>query len=290
MKAFQADAVTSTQALLPNSLEDFQDGQSLGHLQAEPSFVLRDRHSFGQDIRGRQSIGDLQGGPSLDLDTQRLDGDLQSGQSLDLQDGQSLGNLGGAPDLDLLEDYEAETELDEDVEDISDRGDTRAKVGKVPEVVDSTFAPNHPILEPMAEPPWEVLQPLKSLQDADDQLFLDDVDGFMHQTNTVHDLQKQVAEQISEFENTWYLDQSQTLEEKNGNSGEIPRNFLETDLEERHRLEKRRGDFLEELRMQSEAAAGMASSTFGGEAGFRSKANLAANNVTSVGRSVQVAH
>ena len=282
MKAFQADAVTSTQALLPNSLEDFQDGQSFGHLQVEPSFVLRDRHSFGQDIRGRQSIGDLQGRQSLDLDTQRLDGDLQSGQSLDLQDGQSLGNLGGAPDLDLLEDYEAETELDED---ISDRGDTRAKVGKVPEVVDSTFAPNHPILEPMAEPPWEVVQPLKSLQDADDQLFLDDVDGFMHQTNTVHDLQKQVAEQISEFENTWYLEQSQALEEKNGNSGEIPRNFLETDLEEEERLEKRRGDFLKELRMQSEAAAGVASSNFGGEAGFRSKAN----NVTSVGRSVQVA-
>ena len=89
MKAFQADAVTSTQALLPNSLEDFQYGHGLGHLQAESSFVLRDRHSFGQDIRGRQSIGDLQGRQSLDLDTQRLDGDLQIGQSLDLQDGQS---------------------------------------------------------------------------------------------------------------------------------------------------------------------------------------------------------
>ena len=64
MKAFQADAVTSTQALLPNSLEDFQDGQSLGHLQLEPSLVLRDGQSFGQDIS----------------DTQRLDGDLQDGQ------------------------------------------------------------------------------------------------------------------------------------------------------------------------------------------------------------------
>ena len=276
MKAFQADAVTSTQALLPNSLEDFQDGQSLGHLQLEPSLVLRDGQSFGQDIS----------------DTQRLDGDLQDGQSLDLQDGQSLGVLGGTlsladHDVDLLEDYEAETELDEEPDDISDRGDTRAKVGKVP---DSSFGPNRPILEPMAEAPWEVVQP----QGGDDQLYLDDVDGFMHQTSildqndfedfTVQELQKQVAEQIAEFENTWYLEQSQALEEKNGNSGEIPRNFLDLDLEEEQRLAKRREDFLEEMKMQSEAASGMATSDFGGGAAFQS-----ANRVTSVGRSVQVA-
>ena len=120
----------------------------------------------------------------------------------------------------------------------------------------------------------------------------------MHQTSildpndfediTVHELQKQVAEQIAEFENTWYLEQSQALEEKNRNvGGEIPRNFLETDLEEEQRLEKRREDFLEELRMQSEAGAKTnPTSKFGRE--FVRSINLAANNATSVGRSVQV--
>ena len=225
MKEFQADAVTSTQALLPNSLEEFQDGQSLGHLQPGPS----DHDKF-----------------------------------------------------DLLEDYEAETELDEDADDISDRD--RVKVGKLPEADDSTFASKGPILDPMAEAPWEIVQPLRSLQDADRQMYLDDVDGSMRPTNilhandfleiTVRELQKQVTEQIAEFENTWYLEQSQ--QEKNGKN---PRDFLETDLEEEHRMEKRRKDFPEELRMQSEAeGAGMATSNF----------RSAANNVTSVGRSVQV--
>ena len=266
--------MTSTQALLPNTLEEFQDGQSLGELHRQS---LDDFH--------RQSSGDLQSGQSLDL--------LQEA-------GQSLGKLGGSGDTDvqlLEEEYEAETELDEDPDDISD---TRTKLGKVPGSVGTDFGQNPPIFKPNAGAQWEVVQPSNSPQD---ELYLDDVDGFMHQTNsldpndfedvTVDELQKHVAEQIAEFEHTWYLEQSQALEERNRISGEIPRNFLETDLEEEQRLEKRREDFLEELRKQSEATAdhregaGMPTSNFGGEAAFRS-ANLPANNVTSVGRSVQV--
>ena len=320
--------MTSTQALLPNTLEEFQDGQSLGHLQDRQSLDLSERKSIGDlqdrqslDLRDSKRIGILQERQSLDLGNRQILGDLQpelslysrntpsqgelqSGLSIDLQEGQSLENLGVAlsladTNMELLEEYEAETELDEDIDDISEKVDTSAKVGEVPEAVKTTFGPNPPSLEPMAE---EVVQPSKSPQAGDDQLYLDDVEGFMHQTSildqndfedfTVHELQKQVAEQIAEFENTWYLEQSQALEEKNRNPGEIPRNFLETDLEEEQRLEKRREDFLEELRTQSEAAAraeggGMPTSCFGQETAFRS-VNLPANNVTSVGRSVQV--
>ena len=311
MKAFQADAVTSTQAILPNTLEEFQDGQSLGNLQDRQSLDLRDSKSIGNlqdrqtlDLGNRQLLGDLQTELSLYSRNTPSQGELQSGLSIDLKEGQSLENLGAAlsladTNMELLDEYEAETELDEDMDDINVRVDTRAKVGKVPEAAKATFGPNPHILEPMTE---EVVQPSKSPQDGDDQLYLDDVEGFMHQTSildpndfedfTVHELQKQVAEQIAEFENTWHLEQSQALEEKNINPGEIPRDYLETDLEEEQRLEKRREDFLEELRIQSDAAAraeggGLPTSSFGQETAFRF-VNFPANNVTSVGRSVQV--
>ena len=140
--------MTSTQALLSNTLEEIQDGQSLGcfQIQGGLSFDLSDRQSLG----GFQAdcVGDPPGPPG--------------GQSPNLQNRQN-GNPGRDAGVELLEEYDAETELDEDSDRIKSKLQDEMVVGAGRQVSGS-------------EDP----------QDGDDQeLFLGDVNGFIHQTNTL---------------------------------------------------------------------------------------------------------
>ena len=272
--------MTSTQALLSNTLEEIQDGQSLGCFQIQGGL------SF--DLSDRQSLGGFQAGESSDCV-----GDPPGGQSPNLQNEQSPGNPGRDAGVELLEEYDAETELDEDSDRIKSKLQDEMVVGAGRQVSGS-------------EDP----------QDGDDQeLFLGDVNGFIHQANildpddfedipnldpnyfegvTVADLQKEVPEQITEFDATWYGDQSQAVEEKKSDSEEKEGNLMETELEEREMLEKRREDLLAELRKQSESNLKMPTfklPTFSLPMGIsRAKTvpNMTSNNVTLVGRSVQV--
>ena len=287
--------MTSTQALLSNTLEEIQDGQSLGCFQIQGGL------SF--DLSDRQSLGGFQAGESSDCV-----GDSPGGQSPNLQNEQSPGNPGRDAGVELLEEYDAETELDEDSDRIKSKLQDEMVVGAGRQVSGS-------------EDP----------QDGDDQeLFLDDVNGFIHQTNTldpddfegiqtnnldpndfedipnldqnhfegvkkeVQELQKEVSEQITEFDATWYGDQSQAVEEKKSDSKEKEGNLMEAELEEREMLEKRREDLLTELRKQSESNLKMPTfklPTFSLPMGIsRAKTvpNMTSNNITLVGRSVQV--
>ena len=287
--------MTSTQALLSNTLEEIQDGQSLGCFQIQGGL------SF--DLSDRQSLGGFQAGESSDCV-----GDPPGGQAPNLQNEQSPGNPGRDAGVELLEEYDAETELDED----SDRIKSKLQDEMVVGVGRQVSASEDP-------------------KDGDDQeLFLDDVNGFIHQTNTldpddfegiqtnnldpndfedipnldqnhfegvkkeVQELQKEVSEQITEFDATWYGDQSQAVEEKKSDSKEKEGNLMETELEEREMLEKRREDLLSELRKQSESNLKMPTfklPTFSLPMGIsRAKTvpNMTSNNVTLVGRSVQV--
>ena len=274
--------MTSTQALLSNTLEEIQDGQSLGCFQIQGGL------SF--DLSDRQSLGGFQAGESSSFSDRQIVGDPQG--SPKLQNRQN-GNPGRDAGVELLEEYEAETELDEDSDRIKSKLQDEMVVGAGRQVSAS-------------EDP----------QDGDDQeLFLDDVNGFIHQTNTldpddfegipnldpnyfegvtVADLQKEVPEQITEFDATWYGDQSQAVEEKKSDSKEKEGNLMETDLEEKEMLEKRREDLLAELRKQSESNLKMPTfklPTFSLPMGIsRAKTvpNMTSNNVTLVGRSVQV--
>ena len=284
--------MTSTQALLSNTLEEIQDGQSLGCFQIQGGL------SF--DLSDRQSLGGFQAGESSSFSDRQIVGDPQG--SPKLQNRQN-GNPGRDAGVELLEEYDAETELDEDSNRIKSKLQDEMVVGAGRQVSGS-------------EDP----------QDGDDQeLFLGDVNGFIHQANildpddfegiqtnnldpndfkdipnlkseiqTVADLQKEVSEQITEFDATWYGEQSQAVEEKNSDSKEKEGNLMETELEEREMLEKRREDLLAELRKQSESNLKMPTfklPTFSLPMGIlRAKTvpNMPSNNVTLVGRSVQV--
>ena len=197
--------MTSTQALFPESNEEeLPEGQSLGLFQGRLSL----------DITDRENPGNLKDGPSMDLSTKRSNlENLDYGQSLDLTVGlpfrerpkedkhleeQSSKNPGRSltsvnPEVGLLQEYEADTQMDELVSamDIEQRD----------KIMDITL-----LMQSKTPGP-------------SNGLYLDDVDGLMHETiedfPDLSELQNEIAEQVAEFEKTWHLDQSKAIDEKN---------------------------------------------------------------------------
>ena len=199
--------MTSTQALFPESNEEeLPEGQSLGLFQGRLSL----------DITDRENPGNLKDGPSMDLSTKRSNlENLDCGQSLDLTVGlpfrerpkedkhlekileeQSSRNPGRSltsvnPEVGLLQEYEADTQMDELVSEMDI--DQRDKIMDISLLMQS------------------------QTPDPSNGLYLDDVDGLLHETiedlPDISELQSEITEQVAEFEKTWHLDQSKAINE-----------------------------------------------------------------------------